>query len=84
MHFDDILKLLGVIDKLVDAGNTVVMIEHNMDMIKTADHVIDMGPEGGGGGGEVLAQGTPEEVAASERSLTGRYLKALLHGRSLS
>ena len=84
LHFDDILKLLGVIDKLVDAGNTVVMIEHNMDMIKTADHVIDMGPEGGGGGGEVLAQGTPEEVAASERSLTGRYLKALLHGRSLS
>ena len=63
---------------LVEAGNTVVVIEHNLDVIKTADHVIDLGPEGGDGGGTIVCTGTPEEVAACERSYTGRYLKKML------
>ncbi len=75
LHFEDIRKLLKVVDQLVDAGNTVVMIEHNIDIIACADHVIDMGPEGGDEGGEVVAQGTPEEVAEEASSYTGRYLK---------
>jgi excinuclease ABC subunit A len=74
LHFEDIRRLLGVLDRLVDAGNTVIVIEHNMDIIKCADHVIDMGPEGGSGGGNVVATGTPEEVAASERGYTSTYL----------
>ncbi len=78
LHFDDIQKLLKVIGRLVDAGNTVVMIEHNLDIIKTADWVIDMGPEGGVGGGKVVAQGTPEKVARSKRSHTGRFLAEIL------
>jgi excinuclease ABC subunit A len=80
LHFDDIRKLLAVIDKLVDAGNTVVMIEHNLDIIKTADHLIDMGPEGGSAGGRVIAAGTPEEVAKVEASHTGRFLRPVLLG----
>jgi excinuclease ABC subunit A len=78
LHFADIQKLLDVLQRLVDAGNTVVVIEHNLDVIKTADHVIDLGPEGGSRGGEVVACGTPEEVARSFRSHTGRYLRSYL------
>ena len=71
-------KLLAVLDRLVDAGNTVLVIEHNLDVIKTADWVIDLGPEGGARGGEVIAAGTPEEVARVERSYTGQFLAKLL------
>ncbi|HEX2050310.1 MAG TPA: excinuclease ABC subunit UvrA, partial [Actinomycetota bacterium] len=78
LHFDDVAKLLGVLHRLVDAGNTVVVIEHNLDVIKTADHVIDLGPEGGAGGGTVVARGTPEDVAAVPESHTGRYLSSML------
>ena len=76
LHFDDIRKLLDVLNRLADAGNTVLVIEHNLDMIKAADFVLDLGPEGGAAGGEVVACGTPEQVAAAENSYTGRYLKA--------
>jgi excinuclease ABC subunit A len=75
LHFADIHNLLNILHRLTDRGNTVVVIEHNLDVIKTADYIIDMGPEGGGRGGEIVACGTPEEVAASKRSYTGMYLK---------
>jgi len=78
LHFADVEKLLEVLHRLVDAGNTVVVIEHNLDVVKTADHVIDLGPEGGQAGGEVIAEGTPEEVAKVRRSFTGRYLREIL------
>jgi excinuclease ABC subunit A len=78
LHFQDIALLLEVLRKLVDGGNTVVIIEHNLDVIKTADWVVDMGPEGGGGGGCIVAQGTPEDIAAAPASHTGSYLKPLL------
>jgi excinuclease ABC subunit A len=78
LHFADVEKLLEVLHRLVDAGNTVVVIEHNLDVVKTADHVIDLGPEGGKAGGEVIAEGTPEEVAKVKRSFTGRYLREIL------
>jgi excinuclease ABC subunit A len=78
LHFDDIRKLLRVLDRLVAGGNTVVVIEHNLDVVKTADWIVDMGPEGGDGGGRVIAQGTPEQVAAVKESYTGRYLAPLL------
>lgn len=78
LHFEDVRKLLEVLHELVEAGNTVVVIEHNLDVIKTADWIIDLGPEGGDGGGEIVAVGTPEDVAEIERSWTGRYLKPLL------
>jgi excinuclease ABC subunit A len=78
LHFADIDLLLHVLHQLRDAGNTIVVIEHNLDVIKTADWLIDMGPEGGAGGGTVVAQGTPEDVAANAASFTGRYLKPLL------
>jgi excinuclease ABC subunit A len=78
LHFDDVRKLLGVLDRLVEAGNTVVVIEHNLDVIKTADWVIDLGPEGGPGGGHVIAVGTPEEVAKVRESHTGKHLGPLL------
>jgi excinuclease ABC subunit A len=78
LHFEDIRKLLGVLDRLVAAGNTVVVIEHNLDVIKTADHIIDVGPEGGDGGGRLVATGTPEQVAMVKASYTGRYLADLL------
>ncbi|NYT25277.1 excinuclease ABC subunit UvrA [Alcaligenaceae bacterium] len=78
LHFQDIALLLDVLRKLVDAGNTVVVIEHNLDVIKTADWVVDMGPEGGSGGGRIVAQGTPEDIAACPESHTGRYLAPLL------
>ncbi len=83
LHFHDIALLLEVIHRLRDQGNTVVIIEHNLDVIKTADWVIDLGPEGGAGGGQIVAQGTPEQVAASKASFTGRYLAPLLQ-RSLA
>lgn len=78
LHAHDIRKLLEVIDRLVQAGNTVVVIEHNLDVIKTADYVIDLGPEGGVRGGQIIATGTPEEVAKVKGSFTGQYLKPLL------
>jgi excinuclease ABC subunit A len=78
LHFDDVAKLLGVLHRLVDGGNTVVVIEHNLDVVKTADHIIDLGPEGGAGGGEIVAKGTPEEVAATPGSYTGEFLAGLL------
>ena len=78
LHTYDVHKLLEVLDRLVEGGNTVVVIEHNLDVIKWADHVIDLGPEGGSGGGHVVCTGTPEEVAQCEASYTGRYLKKLL------
>ena len=78
LHFDDVKKLLAVLHTLVDRGNTVVVIEHHLDVIKTADYVIDLGPEGGDAGGRVIAQGTPEQVAEVPESCTGRYLKRVL------
>ena len=78
LHFADIENLLRVLDKLVDSGNTVIIIEHNMDVIKTADHIIDLGPEGGDGGGQVLAEGPPEKIAKVKASYTGQYLKEYL------
>ncbi len=80
LHFADIDKLLEVLHRLVNYGNTVLVIEHNLDVIKTADHVIDLGPEGGDRGGEIVAQGTPEDIARSAKSLTGKYLKKYLKG----
>jgi excinuclease ABC subunit A len=80
LHTADVQKLLTVLDRLVDAGNTVVVIEHNLDMIKTADYIIDLGPEGGDRGGNIVCTGTPEEVAAFEGSYTGIYLKKALEG----
>ena len=78
LHIADVHRLVEVLHKLVDSGNTVIVIEHNLELIKTADHIIDLGPEGGDMGGTVIAQGTPEEVAACEQSYTGQYLKPLL------
>jgi excinuclease ABC subunit A len=75
LHFDDIRKLLQVLGRLVDAGNTVVVIEHNLDVIRCADHIIDLGPEGGDAGGWVIAQGTPEQVAQHRTSMTGAHLR---------
>ena len=82
LHFEDVRKLLEVLHELVEAGNTVVVIEHNLDVVKTADWIIDIGPEGGDGGGTVVATGTPEDVAEVEASHTGRYLKPMLQPRS--
>ncbi|NJO33502.1 MAG: ATP-binding cassette domain-containing protein [Rhodospirillales bacterium] len=81
LHFHDVAKLLEVLHELADAGNTVVVIEHNLEVIKTADWIIDMGPEGGDGGGRVVAQGTPEDVARVKESYTGQYLRELLGRR---
>jgi excinuclease ABC subunit A len=78
LHFADVQRLLDVLQRLVDAGNTVVVIEHNLDVIKSADRLIDLGPEGGEDGGEIVAQGTPEEVAQLPGSHTGRFLASLL------
>ena len=80
LHFDDINKLIQVLDRLVEGGNTVVVIEHNLDVIKVADYVIDLGPEGGDRGGMLVASGTPEEVASNSRSYTGKYLRKVLEG----
>ncbi len=81
LHFDDVRKLLDVLARLVDAGNTVIVIEHNLDVIKTADWIVDLGPEGGPGGGRVIAQGTPEQVSTQSGSDTGRYLARVLAAR---
>ena len=78
LHMADVHKLIEVLQALVDAGNTVLVIEHNLDVIKVADHIIDLGPEGGTGGGTLVAEGTPEEVAANPASYTGQYLKRML------
>ncbi|HSG17651.1 MAG TPA: excinuclease ABC subunit UvrA [Anaerolineae bacterium] len=81
LHAHDVAKLIAALNRLVDKGNTVIIIEHNMDIIKVADHIVDLGPEGGDLGGEIVAQGTPEEVMASDRSYTGQFLKSYLNGR---
>jgi excinuclease ABC subunit A len=81
LHFHDIQLLLNVLHRLRDAGNTVVVIEHNLDVIKTADWIVDLGPEGGDGGGRIVAAGTPEQIAAEEASHTGRYLRQVLGAR---
>ena len=78
LHFDDVQKLLSVLNKLVDVGNTIVAVEHNLDVIKSADWVIDLGPEGSHEGGYLVAMGTPEEVAAVEESHTARFLRDVL------
>ena len=78
LHVDDVSKLLGVLHALVDTGNSMVVIEHNLDVIKNADYIIDMGPEGGAGGGEVLATGTPELITKAKNSHTGKYLQKVL------
>ena len=79
LHFDDVKKLLNVLARLVDAGNTVIVIEHNLDVVKTADHIIDLGPDGGDYGGQVVAAGKPEDVARNPKSYTGHYLKKILY-----
>jgi len=81
MHLADIERLLESLNRLVDAGHTVVVIEHHMDVIKTADWIIDLGPEGGDSGGQIVAQGTPEQVAQTEASYTGAFLRPYLNGR---
>jgi excinuclease ABC subunit A len=78
LHYEDIARLIEILNKLVDKGNTVVLIEHNLDIVKCADHIIDIGPEGGVGGGKIVATGTPEQVASNPNSHTGYYLKKLL------
>ena len=75
LHFEDINVLINVLQRIVDKGNTVVVIEHNLDVIKVADHLIDLGPEGGKKGGYIIAQGTPEKVARNNKSITGKFLK---------
>jgi excinuclease ABC subunit A len=82
LHSHDVAKLIQALSRLVDKGNTVIIIEHNMDIIKVADHIIDLGPEGGELGGKIVAQGTPEEVADVPKSYTGQFLKHYLNGRS--
>jgi excinuclease ABC subunit A len=78
LHFHDVAKLLEVLHELVNQGNTVVVIEHNLEVIKTADWIIDLGPEGGDGGGDIVANGPPEKVAKVKKSYTGQYLKRVL------
>jgi excinuclease ABC subunit A len=82
LHFDDISKLIEVLDRLVEGGNTVIVVEHNMDVIKVADFIIDLGPEGGDRGGELVATGSPEQVASIKASYTGRYIAGVLSGRT--
>ena len=83
LHAADVHKLIDVLQTLVDSGNTVVVIEHNLDVIKTADYIIDLGPEGGDRGGEIVVCGTPEQVAACEKSYTGKYLKKMLEQKQI-
>ena len=78
LHMDDVNRLVQVLQRLTDAGNTVLVIEHNLDMIKTTDYLIDLGPEGGDGGGQIVAQGTPEQVAQVKKSYTGQFLREIL------
>jgi excinuclease ABC subunit A len=81
LHTADVHKLIDVLQKLVEGGNTVIVIEHNLDIIKTADYVVDLGPEGGDGGGYVIAEGSPEELAKKKESFTGQYLKKVLKSK---
>jgi excinuclease ABC subunit A len=81
LHFDDTKRLIRVLNRLVDKGNTIYVIEHNLDVIKSCDYIIDLGPEGGAAGGEVVAQGTPEEVARDPASFTGQFLMKMLNAR---
>jgi len=83
LHFEDIRRLLAVLQRLVDSGNSVVVIEHNLDVVKSSDWVIDLGPEGGARGGEIVCAGTPEDVAKVARSYTGQFLKQLLAVRTV-
>ena len=78
LHIADVHKLIDILQRLVDTGNTIIVIEHNLDLIKTADYIIDLGPEGGDNGGEVVAIGTPEQICKNERSYTGKFLKKYL------
>jgi len=78
LHYEDVKKLIEILQQLVNQGNTVMVIEHNLDLIKCADYVLDIGPEGGEGGGNLIAKGTPEEVAENSKSHTGHYLKKML------
>ena len=78
LHVDDVARLVDIIQRLTEGGNSVVVIEHNLDVIKTADYIIDLGPEGGDRGGRIVVQGTPEKVAASKKSYTGKYLREIL------
>jgi excinuclease ABC subunit A len=78
LHFDDVKKLIDILQRLTDGGNTEVVIEHNLDVIKCADHIIDIGPEGGARGGTVVAEGTPEQIAKNKKSFTGEFLKTML------
>ena len=81
LHFEDIKQLLAVLHRLRDHGNTIIIIEHNLDVIKTADWIVDLGPEGGSGGGQIIATGTPEDVARSKKSFTGQFLAPILKPR---
>ncbi len=83
LHFHDVAKLLDVLHELVEQGNTVVVIEHNLEVIKTADWLIDLGPEGGDGGGEIVAAGTPEDIVGTKRSYTGQFLKPVLKRKTI-
>ncbi|MBX7040589.1 MAG: hypothetical protein K1X60_15640, partial [Nitrospira sp.] len=83
LHLDDIKKLLAVLHKLVDAGNTLIVVEHNLDVIKTADWIIDLGPEGGEAGGQIVAEGRPEQVAKVAQSHTGRFLAKVLESSAV-
>ena len=78
LHFDDVKKLIEILQRLTENGNTVVVIEHNLDVIKCADHIIDIGPEGGDKGGTIVAEGTPEQIAKNKKSFTGEFLKGML------
>ena len=82
LHWYDLDKLIKIINKLADSGNTILIIEHNMDLIKTADHIIDLGPQGGDEGGRIIAEGTPEEVAENKKSYTGMYLKKIFNQKN--
>ena len=79
LHIADVHKLIDILQRLVDTGNTIIVIEHNLDLIKTCDHIIDLGPEGGDNGGEVVAIGTPEQICKYERSYTGKFLKKYIN-----
>ena len=81
LHSYDVDKLIGILNRLRDSGNTIIVIEHNLDVIKVADYIVDLGPEGGDGGGTVIAEGSPEKVAENEKSYTGQFLKKMLRGR---
>ena len=79
LHIADVHKLIDILQRLVDTGNTIIVIEHNLDLIKTCDHIIDLGPEGGDNGGEVVAIGTPEQICKNESSYTGKFLKKYIN-----